>query len=51
MKQRTSLETNLAKKQHEFDNSVNLVNRFKGHRFLQRQMDTIHTEASLATRR
>ncbi len=50
MKQQTSLETNLAEKQHEFKHSVDFVDGLKGHRFLQRQMDTIHTKTSLATR-
>ena len=50
MKRETTQKTNLAQKQHELYDSVDLIDGLKGHRLLQRKMDTIHTKTSIATR-
>ena len=49
MKRETTQKTNLAQKQHELYNSVDLIDGLKGHRLLQRKMDAIHAKTSITT--
>ena len=46
---RNNPKTNLAQKQNELYDSVDLIDGLEGHRFLQRKMDTIHAKTGVTT--